>query len=320
MIKCDTIKIKSNYKYLLDKKVNFNVLYDAKQNWQNGELYSSKGNQDIPFNLYIATNYAKQTLTLEFSSKILFDDYPKLITAETLPQCLRNLNNLGICTVDVGGILKTGCVTKADITEDVPFELTDDILTALNNNVENYRRFKWQHYIGKGITFTKNVVGRGREEIKFYNKIKELSSSAQNRRFLSMLNSRQSVESYFSDKTRVEITLATQPQIRDSLQIDNTYLPVFFSSTANPILSQFDKIFDTSKTELSADIDTYDAWAMSVILEHYGGNLQQIEQSIRGLYKFRSSLNSRMQKIERLQRTQNVSQRSKVEDVRELLC
>lgn len=141
MIKCDTIKIKSNYKYLLDKNINFNILFDSKKNNVNGEYYSSQGNNNIPFNLYIATNYSKQTLTIEFSSKILFEDYPKLITAESLPQCLYNLNDMGICTIDIDAVLKTGCITQADITKDVSLELTDEILTALNNNVSNYRRF-----------------------------------------------------------------------------------------------------------------------------------------------------------------------------------
>lgn len=72
MIKCDTIKIKSNYKYLINKHINFNILYDYNKNKINGEYYSSNGNSNIPFNFYVATNYSKQTLTIEFSSKILF--------------------------------------------------------------------------------------------------------------------------------------------------------------------------------------------------------------------------------------------------------
>lgn len=320
MIKCDTIKIKSNYKYLINKKLNFNILYDSKKNVHNGEYYSSNGNPAIPFNLYIATNYTKQTLTLEFSSKLLFDDYPKLITQETLPQCLCNLNNMGICTIDMDAILNTGCITKADITTDIPYDLTDEVLTALNNNVGNYRRFKWQHYDSKGITFTKDVAGKGKEEIKFYNKQKELSATVQNRRFLDFLCNRDEIEAYFSNKTRVEITLASQPQIRDYLQIDDTYIHNFFASTTNPILMQFDKIFDVSKEDVNVNMDSYDAWAMMKILEQYDGNLQLIEQEIRRLYKFRSGVNVRMEKFEKLQRMQNTVQRNRVQEVRNFLC
>lgn len=320
MIKCDTIKIKSNYKYLLNKHINFNTLYDYNKNKINGEYYSSNGNSNIPFNLYLATNYSKQTLTIEFSSKILFDDYPKLITAETLPQCLYNLNDMGICTIDVDGVLKTGCITQADITKDVPLELTDDILTALNNNVGNYRRFKWQHYDGKGITFAKDIIGRDKKEIKFYNKRKELSATAQNRRFLDLLASREQVEDYFSDKTRIEISLSTQPQIRNNLHIDNTYIPTFFASTANPVLAQFDRIFNSSTIDSSIDMDNYDTWAMSKILELYSGNLQLIEQEVRRLYKFRSGTSSRMAKFEQLKQMQQTPQRNIIQEVRKLLC
>lgn len=243
-----------------------------------------------------------------------------MITAETLPQCLYNLNDLGICIIDIDGVLKTGCITQADITKDVSLELTDDILTALNNNVGNYRRFKWQHYDGKGITFTKDIIGRGKEEIKFYNKRKELSSTAQNRRFLDLLANREQVENYFSDKTRIEISMNTQPQIRNSLQIDNTYIPTFFTSTANPLLSQFDKIFNCSTVDTSIGIDNYDTWAMSKILELYNGNLQLIEQDVRRLYKFRSGVNSRMAKFEQLKQMQQTPHRNIIQKVRNLLC
>lgn len=320
MIKCDTIKIKSNYKYLLNKNINFNILFDSKKNTVNGEYYSSQGNSNIPFNLYIATNYSKQTLTIEFSSKILFDDYPELITAETLPQCLYNLNDMGICTIDIDGVLKTGCITRVDITKDVCLELTDDILIALNNNVGNYRRFKWQHYDNKGITFAKDIIGKGKEEIKFYNKSKELFATAQNRRFLDLLVNRKQVEDYFSNKTRIEFSLNTEPQIRNSLHIGNTYIPTFFASTANPLLAQFDKIFNYSTVDTVIGIDNYDTWAMSKILELYNGNLQLIEQNVRRLYKFRSGANSRMAKFEQLKQMQQTAQRNIIQEVRNLLC
>ena len=225
-----------------------------------------------------------------------------------------------IWTIDIDGVLKTGCITQADITKDVSLELTDDILTALNNNVGNYRRFKWQHYDGKGITFTKDIIGIGKEEIKFYNKRKELSATSQNRRFLDLLASREQVENYFSDKTRIEISLNTQSQIRNSLQIDNTYIPTFFTSTANPLLSQFDKIFNCSTVDTSIGIDNYDTWAMSKILELYNGNLQLIEQDVRRLYKFRSGVNSRMAKFEQLKQMQQTPHRNIIQKVRNLLC
>lgn len=74
--------------------------------------------QKIPYNLYIAVSYIKQTLTLEFSSKILKEKYPDLITKDTIKECLANINQLNICNIDIDSILSNGAITSADVTYD----------------------------------------------------------------------------------------------------------------------------------------------------------------------------------------------------------
>ena len=137
-------------------------------------------------------------MEIEFSSKILKEDYQKLINRDTIRQCLENINKLGICTIDVNGILKNAWIIRADVTEDVDLKLTDEILNALNQNVGNYRRFKWQHYEGKGITFTKDTK-YNKEEIKIYNKYEELLKHS--RKFVDTLSNRNKVMDYFYGKT-----------------------------------------------------------------------------------------------------------------------
>ena len=78
LITFDRIKIKSNYKYLLNTKVKFNEMFHSRSGEKIGIFYSSKDDINIPYNLYIAVSYIKQTLTLEFSSKILKEKYPNL--------------------------------------------------------------------------------------------------------------------------------------------------------------------------------------------------------------------------------------------------
>ena len=78
LITFDRIKIKSNYKYLLDTKVKFNEMFHSRSGEKTGLFYSSKDDINIPYNLYIAVSYVKQTLTLEFSSKILTRMRPSL--------------------------------------------------------------------------------------------------------------------------------------------------------------------------------------------------------------------------------------------------
>ena len=137
----DRIKIKSNYKYLLNTKVKFNERFHSRSGEKTGLFYSSKDDIDVPYNLYIAVSYPKQTLTLEFSSKILKENYPKLISKNTIKECLTNINLLDICEIDVDNILAEGAITSVDVTYDTNFILDDEALNALNSQVNNYRRF-----------------------------------------------------------------------------------------------------------------------------------------------------------------------------------
>lgn len=146
LISLDRIKIKSNYKYLLDTKVKFNETFNSRSGEKTGIFYSSKDDKKIPYNLYIAVSYIKQTLTLEFSSKILKEKYPDLITKDTIKECLANINQLNICNIDIDSILSNGAITSADVTYDANLILNDNLLDTLNSQVNNYRRFKWSHY------------------------------------------------------------------------------------------------------------------------------------------------------------------------------
>ena len=59
IITFDRIKIKSNYKYLLNTKVKFNERFHARSGEKIGIFYSSKDDISIPYNLYIAVSYIK---------------------------------------------------------------------------------------------------------------------------------------------------------------------------------------------------------------------------------------------------------------------
>ncbi|MDL2213110.1 hypothetical protein LJC29_04000, partial [Bacteroides sp. OttesenSCG-928-N06] len=183
----DRVKIKANYKYLLNTKIRFNDVYNARSGVKTGIFYSSKDDFKVPFSLYIAVNYIKQTLTIEFSSKILKENYHKLISKTNIRECLDNLNQMNICEIDVDGILSEGCFNSVDVTQDCDFVLNEKVLDALNTQVANFRRFKWNHYEREGITFTKDVKCRKcMETITLYNKGKEITTGS-NKNFLSSL-------------------------------------------------------------------------------------------------------------------------------------
>lgn len=316
-IKCDTIKIRCNYKYLKEMKIPFNITYNSK-NIEQGRYFNSKHYSSIPYNLYIATNNYHQSLEIEFSSKVLKERYPELINRDTIRQCLSNINNLDICTLDVDGIINHGWVIGADITADVDLMLTDRVLNALNQNVGNYRRFQWTHYDGKGITFTKNTI-YDKEEIKVYNKYKELLSHS--RKFIDSLENRNDIMDYFYGKTRFEITLKGEKQIRERLGVGSG-IKDFFNAIDSAVREQFDRVFNASIPILdTTQCNGYEEWAMAHLLDSYNGDLRQIEQSLRqeSVYNSRNGLSERMKKFQSVKARTKRKENEIVRSVRSLL-
>ena len=318
----DRVKIKSNYKYLLSTKVKFNETFHSRSRELTGLFYSSKDDINIPYNLYIAISYPKQTLTLEFSSKILKENYPHLISKDTIKECLTNLNKLNICEIDIDKILLNGVVTSVDVTYDIDFVLKDEVLSALNSQVNNYRRFKWTHYDKEGITFTKDVKSKDcSETITLYNKEKEICTS-HNKNFLNSLSRPNSIIDYFKKKTRFEITLDTPKKIMKYLNLTDTKIFSVLNSDTNPILTQFDRIFDNSTSNIpNITFDDYESWAMKIILERYKSDLKLLEQDVRSKFSSRSGATKRMKKFETVYRamTSASTNENPIEKVRNLL-
>lgn len=321
-ITLDRIKIKANDEYLLDRQIKFNGDYDHRSGRLKGEYYSSKSDKDVPFNLFIATSSVKQTLTIEFSSKILREDYPKLISRETIGDCLERINRLGICTIDTKGVLDTGCITSMDVTTDVDLDLTPQVLDTLNERVGNYRRYRWEHYENGGISFTRDVKSKDCKEcLILYNKGKELQRG-DNVPFLHSLSNSDSVLDYFNGKTRVELSLDTPRRIKRYAEVEDTYIMDVLNSRANPLLKVFDSIFGNVEASANPKPQDYDSLTMDLLLSKYNNDLKQIEQALRSVFHSRSGLGKRMKKIQKhleSRRASTDNQRNILQDVRCLL-
>ena len=239
-----------------------------------------------------------------------------------IKKCLTNINQLNICNIDVDSILSNGVVTSVDITYDADLILNDNLLDALNSQVNNYRRFKWTHYNNEGITFTKDVKSKDcTETITLYNKEKEICTS-HNKNFLNSLSQPQQIMDYFKGKTRFEITLDTPKKIMNYLNLTDTKIFSVLNSDTNPILILFDKIFNNSVTNISnATFDNYEEWSMKIILDSYNGDLKRLEQDVRNKFCSRSGATKRMKKFEAVHHamTSASTNENLIEKVRNLL-
>lgn len=282
----DTVKIKCDYMCLLNKKIKFNKVYNRKTGELCSEYYNSKDDSLIPYNLLIAVSYTHKTLTLGFSSKVLLQDYPKLISKHTIYQCLENITKLGICELNIDSILNTGCFTQLDVTTDKNLMLTKSVLDVLNTSVKNYKRYNWTHYENEGITIRKDVKSADCKEcITLYNKQKELLNKTRNGFFLKLVPDSNDIYKYFKNKTRFEITLISQNKIKEYLNISDTKITTVLNSVSNPILYQFERIFGNSKqNKPDYKLSNYDELCMSLIIESCDNDMKLVDQKIRNMF------------------------------------
>ena len=114
MLTFDKLKIVTSIEHIkiLDENA-FNI------ELKNNVISSLKFHQEVPFSLYIEVDYGADELVLEFTGKVLGNEYPKLISMDTIKQCFSNINNMGICSLDIDAIMENAEVVKCDVTQDV---------------------------------------------------------------------------------------------------------------------------------------------------------------------------------------------------------
>ena len=295
---------------------------------ETGELsiteFNSQANQNnrelVPFSLYIHANRQSKRMTIEFSSKLLLEDYPLLISEDTFPQALRNIERLGICKLNVEAIIEDCSFNKLHATKDVDMELTESILDTLNLCTGDYRRYKWQRYMNEGICFKKDVKTRDcQEELNIYNK----------EPFLKMVSNPTEILEYYQKKTRFELKMETKRKIRNKLKIPDTSYHNVMRGNPNILLEQFDCIFTPSANSKAADtslINGFNDYTLFCTLCFHKFNLKTIEQDIkdRRLYEpnSRCAFGRAMNKVKSMAHAwnkQSTNANSIIEEIREKL-
>ena len=329
-LRFDTVKFVTNSKYI--SNVN-DKLFKHDIDMATGEAisieYHHREHTDLtPFELYIRANYRSNRMTIEFSSKILLDNYPSLISAQTFKQCLLNIKMLGICELDIDSIIKDSYFNKLHITKDVPLKLTSEILNNLNQCTGDYRRYKWERYDDNAVLFTKDVKANDcKEAIIIYNKEKEIALS-KSKAFLSKTSNATSILEYFQNKTRFEVKLENKRKIQKELGISNTDYHSVMNAQKNIIQAQFDKIFTSTPqpNTKGLEIKNIADYTLLNTLCRHNFSLKSIEQDIKdiNLYgdKTKGALGKQMKKFRTMLQAylnQNQQADTVIEMVRSLL-
>mgnify|MGYP003498542925 FL=1 len=276
MIKFDKIKIVSSIENI--KSLNEDVFENKVKD---GGIVEQRYTMMSPYYLYIEADYREQELILEFTGKILKDDYKDLIHANNIHTCLSNINDLDLCDLNIDGILADGEIVKADVCLDVDYPDCKTLTKSLRANVANFNKYL-ARTIGDNFVIEKNVQTKGyKRRLTIYDKAKEIQKAG-NRGFLSTLDNPQLLLDYFDGKIRFELNLNSKEQIRRSLDIYDTSIGAVLNSIATPIWDMLDNALMESNGEMACtDIGEL---KNKLLLEFCGGDLAKVEALLRNYY------------------------------------
>lgn len=237
--------------------------------------FSSKS----PYLLYIEVDYLEKELVIEFTGKILGDDYPQLINKENIHVCFDHINKLGFCNLYIDKILTDAEVVKADVTLDIHYPNCNELSSAIRANVNNYKKYLVRN-TGSNLIIEKNVTTKPyKQRLTIYDKGVELQC-AKNRKFIDSLDDNVKLQDYFKDKIRFELNLNSKEQLRRALNIPDTSLNSVLGSAANPIWTMLDKAL-VEAGDIIASRHSLTELKNLLLLEHCGGDLVKVEALLR---------------------------------------
>ncbi len=312
MITFDKMKITSSINNITD----FNTdIFHA--NIKGGEVLYYKYRQDKPYYLMIMIDYEHGELVIEFTGKILLDQYPSLINKDNIRECFLQINRMAICRLDVEAILRDAQVVKCDVTKDIAHDNIEEIASYIRQNLSNYKRWSTTPYNRQGITL-ENVAKtpKYKKRMVIYDKEKELRTT-KNSHFLSILDDKEKLLSYFRGKVRFELNINTMSMIRNLLNIANNSLHFVLNSTTNPILSVIDEA--VRYTEIKHIPQTLREYEHGLLLKECNYDMVEVEAKVRALSSKNTSISRTMQPYKELHQRYAASSSNKI-NLRELVA
>ena len=291
MLKFDKLKIVTDVNHISNIDTNIFLTQSKGDN----VLYY-KYHQTSPFSLIIQADVNKDELSIEFTGKILTDDYPNLINHTTIRKCFETINAMGICRLDVDDILECSEVVKCDVTHDVRLPLQE--VTQIKQHLTNFDKWGSTKYERDGIVIAnKAKTPKYKKRLSIYDKTKELDK-ATNKEFLRLLRDKQALLDKLKDKTRFELNIVTKEQIRNLLNIQDCKLSSVLYSDANPILTVFDEAINLNGT--TTNHTNKKDYMMELVIRDCGFDLEKVEAKIRSLTPKTTSIKREMQPFREL--------------------
>lgn len=242
-----------------------------------------------PYSLCIKLDYIADELVIEFSGKILKNDYPKLISTDTIDTCFENINAMGFCWIDLEEI-KNANVVKCDVTKDIICSDIPSMTTYIRNNLSNYQKYICRLLRNGNFIIEKNVTTRqAKKRLTIYDKGKEMSK-VENLRYMAECGI---PKESFDGICRFELNLNSITQIKSSLEVVDVRLRTVLNATINPI-----QVFmnDVLSDEQPLPMTNAKSYFVGLVLRDCNFDIVQIENRMRQLYPSKGTNISKVMK------------------------
>lgn len=241
------------------------------------ELLSLHFSMNFPFKLYLKVDYEGSELVIEFTGKVLGQNYSRLISMDTIGECLQNINALGGFVLDVEGIIHDSRVVSCDVTRDVDCEDIPSVTKFIAGNVRNRRKYTCRSKNNGNLIIEKNVdTPMYKRRLTIYDKHREMNMT-KNTRYKEIYDID---EDTFEGKLRLEMNLGSMAQIRSVLGVADNELLSVLSSSADPITEFVEEILSDTQTSpvTPSSKKEYEA---SLVLQDCGFDLDAVEAKLR---------------------------------------
>ena len=288
MLQFDRLKLATSSQYI----TNLNPTQFLETPMKQGNYYY-KYHQDSPFSLTIINNPRKSELVIDFTGKVLKDDYPSLISYKTIRQCFDNICAIRICDLDIDAILNNSEVCVCDVTQDIVCNHPmAEIKRHIKASIKNYDKWLFKNCRNNGLEIYNSVTTSRRfKRFILYDKAKEMKR-AENRGFLDCVDDPNALLHQFDGKVRLELNLRSKEQIRNYLHVPNNQLQAVLNSTAAPILAIYD---DSIAETIPVSNAIYNKTEKMALLEQCNYDLQAVEMKIREHTPTNTSIRRKME-------------------------
>lgn len=268
---------------LVSSADNINIMHGFVVSTKNNQIIQQKYRITTP--CFVEIIVGNDEMSIEFTAKILKNNYPLLINTYTIKTCLEAINQLGVCDLNIDAIMKNSYVVKCDITKDVAGLNLRNVKEHISTHISNHNQWIMRPMKNNdNIILEKNVVTRrNKSRLSIYNKEAEMRK-ASNKDFLAWAG--EDIKNSYTGITRFELSLTTCAAIRSELQIANTELGTVINADANPIVNLLDSAL-REDTNYMCTITKLSDFDKQTTLAYYNWDIGVIEKNARMIYKER---------------------------------